>query len=138
MRKLTVAIMVACVLLSANVGFAMTQKQLEDRRSQMFDALKHTQEVSWGALSNNENAYVGKVVKFRATCAGTDDPSVYLKDSNGNDFVILKSAYYKLKVGTEYTISAKFKKIVTADDGDKAAMFEYEEAHLPYLSEYGL
>lgn len=104
----------------------------------MQEKLDNTQEVTWYDVKNNEKAYIGKVVKFRAVCVGTNDPAVYLQDADGNKLIILRASYYKLKLDTEYLISAQFNRMYTPEGETPGAIFSVEDAHLPFMSEYGL
>ncbi|WP_094607197.1 hypothetical protein SPSIL_057950 [Sporomusa silvacetica DSM 10669] len=139
MKKLTGLLMAFCILMStANVACAMSQSQLENIRQNMSNELANTEEVSYYDLANNPEAYVDKTVKFTGTLIGTDDPRFMLQDGDGNRFVVNVAAFYKLNLNTEYQVSAIFRKMVITSDGKNVAVFTYEKAHLPYLSEYGL
>jgi hypothetical protein len=139
MRKIAVLLVLVCMLLvmGVNAGFAMSQKALDEKRQEMTDSLATAPSVSFNDLCNNEAAYKSKIVKFSAILVGTDDPSAMLEDGYGNHFLISYITTYKLKLNESYEISATFKGISTTSDGEKFAVFTYEKAHMPFMSEYG-
>ena len=131
--------MVILVLLLVNFPAAteaLSQEQVDQYRQKMADSLANTPAVTFYDLLNDPNAYVGKMVKFRAKVVGTNDPAIYLQDNDGNKFVIRASSYYKLKLNQEYEISGIFETIKYVSDGDRAALFTREGAHLPFMDEY--
>lgn len=131
-------LIISLVTVSHTAIAAMSLERLEALRIQMREKLDNTPEVTWYDLKNNEMEYVGKVVKFRAVCVGTNDPAAYLQDTDGNKLIIIRTSYYKLKLDTEYLISAQFKRMYTPEGDTAGAIFSIEDAHLPFMSEYGL
>lgn len=138
MKKIAALLIFVLALSMTNIGLGMSLQELEQMRQKMADMLARTPEVTWDDLLNNEEDYRGKIVKFTGVVKGRNDPLAGFHDKDGHVFVVKRTSYYQLLMEQEYTISGRFNKIVTAEDGDKAAMFEFEEAHLPFFSEYGL
>lgn len=145
MKKITVLLMVVCMLLiSMSTSFAMSQKELDQLRNDALYTLNNTQSVTWYDLNNDPNGYANTNVKFKGSCIGFDPERAFLilQDTDGNVFIIKNPIPYRFKLNTEYTISATFYKMVKNEDttgnGHPVALFNGEQAHLPLMSEYGL
>lgn len=136
MKKIIVLFILVCMLLMSSTALAMSQKELNDFRWEAQQTLNSAPSVTWSDLNNDPSAYSGSNIKFKGICVGQQD-SVGFKDGNGNMFVIANPLPYRFKLGTEYTVSATFNKMVSVD-GDTAAVFSIEQAHLPVMSEWGL
>lgn len=136
--SLMVLMVVMCTGTISNVGHAMSYNQMLELRLEIQHRLEQIPEVTYDQLLANPDAYRGKTVKFYATCVGTNDPQVAFHDNNGNWMIIRQIAYYKLLVGTDYTVAAVFQGISRPDGEPPACMFTVEDCHLPFMSEYGM
>lgn len=139
MKKLLGILLLVCLIISINASpcfAAISQRELNDMRNQAAQTLNEASPVDWYILYNNEKSYKGKNVKFTAAFVGRGESSTTFKDGRGNLFVIAYALPYRFKEGTNYTISATFYNMTTIDN-ETAAVFTYEQAHLPLMSEYG-
>jgi len=135
MAKLSFLTVVISMLLALPV-MAMNQTDLNNTRNEYQQIINSAPVVSWDDLNNNPSGYKGTMTTFTALYTG-GDKSAEFKATDGSIYAVAYPLPYRFKVGTEYTVSATFLRMVTAGD-ETAAVFTYEAAHLPIMSEYGL
>lgn len=136
MKRLTAVLMAICIMLSANMGWAMSQGQLEKQRETTEERMEKMPEVTFEELAANEDYYYKKSVKVRGVCTEYLNGNALLGDGGNGTFGI-KVMSYQFKPGTEYTVIGKFAGIMKTKEGNHWAIL-VEECHLPFMSEYGL
>lgn len=136
MKKLTAVLIVICLMLSTTVGWAMSKAQLNKERETTEERMEKMPEVTFEELAANEDYYFKKSVKVRGVCSEYLNGNALLGDGGDGTFGI-KVMSYQFKPGTEYTVIGKFAGIMKTKEGTHWAIL-VEEAHLPYMSEYGL
>lgn len=137
MKRFAMAVMVVCLLATANIGLAMSQEQLDQARQHAQERINQAEEVTYDTLAANEKYYYGKTVKIKGVCYLYDDGYGFLNGGGDGKTIAVQIMTYRYKVDTEYTVVGRFGGMVDTVEGTKWA-FILEETHLPFMSEYGL
>lgn len=137
MKRFIMVLMAIWILAAANIGFAMSQEQLDEARQQAQERIDQVEEVTYDTLAANEKYYYGKTIKVKGNCYLYHDGMALLNGGGDGKTISIQVMTYQYNVNTDYTVVGRFAGMIDTVEGPKWAAI-LEKTHLPFMSEFGL